>query len=502
MRLARRLALLALLLPASASALSYALFLRPAALKGIVRNAIRQYLSAEIELGSVSIRPFSGLALRGIGVRTAPGGGILFKADRIGVRPRWSALARMKFQVKELRLHNADLRFTRNRAGRSNWHGVVARTPRGVPDAPPVFSLSNGRLTIGDSVIRGLDCELAPFPSGKLVAVRGKVDDPFWGAYNVSGNMDLGAETIRISLEARDLTVNERWLRAFPPAGGAVWDRYRPAGLFDLDGNISLSWGAPLDGDYNLIFTAKDASCRYLAFPVTGATARIFVDPRSVIVNHLEGKIFDGGVAGYTIANLDPPCTFYNRYTFEDVDIGSLLRRLQPAAAGLRGSGAGYVEFHGDHCRGELAGRGEISVSNARLWEFPVLLPVISKAHLAWPTGHEPAQECRIVYTFTRQRIRIEAITLTSDLLDLYGSGTVGLDGALDLTLYARPAGTGPFLLAGLLQPALDSVSGGLAQFRVTGTASDPAISVIPLSPVAGRIVDAFDSLTTGRPGP
>jgi hypothetical protein len=224
------------------------------------------------------------------------------------------------------------------------------------------------------------------------------------------------------------------------------------------------------------------------------------VDPRSVIVNHLDGKMFGGTVEGYSIVNLDTPCTYFNRYSFEGLDIGALVRRIQPTVEGLRGSGSGYVTFQGDHCLGEAQGRGELAVTDARLWNFPVLLLVLSKIQLAWPTRGEPAQECRIVYSFTGQVLRIEEISLSSDVLDLYGAGTVGVDGELDLTLYARPVSKSPLFLAGLLlQPALDSLSGSLVQFRVTGTISTPSLAVIPLSPVSKKIITFFDTLTLKR---
>lgn len=500
MRVLRRIALLAVLLLTALAALAYALFLRPAALRMRVGAIIRQYLAAEVSLGSASLGPFSGLTLDGISVRKSPGNELLFTADRLRVRPRWTALARMSFQVKELNLRDADLRFEKDRAGRSHWQGVFRQTPPRGAGPPPVIMITRGRVTIGDSTIQGLTCELTPFPSEKLVALRGTVDDPFWGSYTVSGDADLGDETLRVSLESRGLRVTEGWVTSLPLVGRDLWARYRPAGIFDLSGNLALCWGAARGGDYSLVFTAKDASCRYLAFPVTKATARVFVDPRSVIVNHLDGKMLGGTVEGYSIVNLDTPCTYFNRYSFEDLDIGALVRRIQPTTEGVRGAGSGYVTFQGDHCLGTAQGRGELTVSDARLWKLPVLLLVLSKVQLAWPTGEEPAQECRIVHTFDGQGFRIEEICITSDVLDLYGSGTAGLEGEIDLTLYARPVSTGPLYLAGLLlQPALDSLSGNLVQFRITGTVQDPSLAVIPLTSVTGNIVNFFDAMTLKR---
>jgi len=503
MRAARTVAPLLALLVAAFAALSYLLFLRPAALKARVREILEQYLAAEITLGSASLGPFGGLVLEGVDVRKQPGGALLFRAQRLRVRPRWGSLLRLRFQVKELDLREPDLRFERDAEGRPNWRGVVCRTPAVETDRPPVFTLTRGTVSIGGRRIQGVGCELTPFPSRRRVALRGTVDDPFWGAYLFSGNADLDAETARIAFDSGDLSVTEERLRAFPLVGGEIWRRYRPAGRFGLSGNVTLSWNTAREGDYSLVFTAKDASCRFLQLPVTNATGRVFVDPRSVIVNGLDGRLLNGRVEGYSIVNLEPPCTFFNRYTFQDVDIAALLGTVQPAAEGISGRGSGHLAFQGDHCLGRLQGRGELTVSDARFWKLPVLLLVLSKIRLARPAGGEPAQECRLSWGFDEQGVRIESLSISSDILDLYGTGTMKPGGELDLTLYARPVGKSPLLFADLLlQPAFNSLSENLAQFRITGTPSEPTLTVIPFTPVSRNIINVFDAFTLRRAAP
>jgi hypothetical protein len=503
MRTVRTAARLLAILLAVLAALSYVLFLRPAALKARVLELLARYLAAEITLGSASLGPFGGLVLEGVDVRKQPGGALLFSAKRLRVRPRWSSFLRLRFRVKELDLREPDLRFERDAEGRLNWRGVVSRTPALETDRPPVFTFTRGTVSIGGRRIQGLGCELTPFPSHRRVALRGTVEDPFWGAYVFSGNADLDAETVRVAFDSSDLRLTGERLRAFPLVGKKVWRRYRPAGRFDLSGNVTLSWNTAREGDYSLVFTAKDASCRFLQLPVTNATGRVFVDPRAVIVNGLDGRLLDGRVEGYSIVNLDPPCTFFNRYTFQDVDIGALLRTVQPAAEGISGRGSGHVAFQGDHCLDRVQGRGELTVSDARFWRLPVLLLVLSKIRLAWPTGGEPAQECRLAWGFSEQGVRIESLSISSDILDLYGTGTMKPGGELDLTLYARPVGKSPLLFADLLlQPAFDSLSENLAQFRVTGTPSEPTLTVIPLTPVSRNLINVFDAFTLKRASP
>ena len=149
MRAARTVAPLLALLVAAFAALSYLLFLRPAALKARVREILEQYLAAEITLGSASLGPFGGLVLEGVDVRKQPGGALLFRAQRLRVRPRWGSLLRLRFQVKELDLREPDLRFERDAEGRPNWRGVVCRTPAVETDRPPVFTLTRGTVSIG-----------------------------------------------------------------------------------------------------------------------------------------------------------------------------------------------------------------------------------------------------------------------------------------------------------------------------------------------------------------
>jgi len=479
---------------------SYFLFLYPPALKNTLKNILEQHLAADIHLGSASLRPLSGLTLEGLTVRRAPGSGAIFQADRIRIRPRLSSLLRLRLQIKEISLENAAITFLRDAAGASNWAGVIKGKAAPTGGKPPAFNLKNGRVTIGTYSFQGLNCELISFPSEHTIAIRGNMDDPFWGNYRVSGALDRLQETVRLSFESRDLTLTEDWVRTFPLVGKDVWTRYRPAGIFDLTGTITYSWGNRRANDYSLIFTAKDSSCQWLTFPVTGATARLFVDPHSVVINHLKGTMSGGGVEGYSIINLSAPCTYFNRYSFNEVDIAEFLRDFQAGSHSLSGKGSGYVSFQGDHCLDEFQGRGELTIPRARLWKFPVILQILSQLQFSLWTGEEPLQECRINFSLSEKGFNLEEVSLMSNVLDIYGEGWAGYDGSLKLTCYARPVSKTPIFLADLLiQPALDSLSGNLAQFEVTGTLARPKLTLIPLTPVSKKITNFFDTLTRKR---
>jgi hypothetical protein len=475
----------------------YFFFLYPPALKNNLKSMLERHLNADIKLGSAELRPFSGLTLSGIDVRRAPGQSRIFHADRIRISPRLQSLLRFRLQTKEISLENAAITFSRDSKGASNWAGVLKESAAPAEERPPAFNLKNGRVTIGDHTFEGLNCELNPFPSRHTIAIRGRMDDSFWGDYRLHGSIDTKRDILTLSFDAKDLNLTERWVRDFPLMGRNVWDRYRPEGIFDFMGTVNYSWGKTRTRDYSLTFTAKDSSCKYLIFPVSRATGRIFIDPHSVIVNNLKGELFKGVVEGFSLANMEAPFTYFSRYAFTDVDTGEFLKDFK---AQLQGKATGAVSFHGDHSLGNFKGQGNLSIPDARLWKFPVILQIISRLQLKLWAGEGPPQDCTVAFSIDENGITFKKISLVSDVLDIYGQGWSSYKGDLRLVFYARPVSKTPIILADIIvQKALDSISGNLAQFEVRGTLANPTITVIPLTPVSKNISDFFDALTRRR---
>ncbi|MCX6356560.1 MAG: AsmA family protein [Candidatus Aureabacteria bacterium] len=484
-----------------AAAVAYYLVFSPRALVARVRSVLERHLAAEITLGSASLHPLHGLRLNGITVRR-PGAGVLFTADSLRVRPRLAALLRLRAQIAQITLRNAHLTFATDASGRSNWAGVLETQNLPAAGPPPVFRLTDGIVTIGAYTVRGIECDLTPFSSKNTIAVRGSIDDPFWGRYLVDGHVDTDTELLKLNLESKDLRVTRAWVRQFPGIGEDIWERYRPAGTFDLSGSVTYSWGTSSRNDYNLLFTTNEASLRYLIFPLTGASGRLFIDPHSIIINHLEGTLFRGSVDGNTLATMDEPSTYFNRYRFEGLDLASLASAFPAMGAAIEGIAEGSVTFQGEGARGTLEGEGVVTIPKARLWKFPVILQIISTFRYPLWSSEEPLQDCTMEFSLAPEGFIFHTISLVSSVMDIYGEGTVGFNGDLKLTCYARPVSKTPILFADLLlQQAIDSLSGNLAEFEVTGSVAAPHITVIPLSPVNRHIVNFFDALTNQRFG-
>ncbi len=479
---------------------SYHLWLSPAALKSNVKSILGQYFNAEITLGSASFSPRSGLELKGLRMTKAPERAVIFKSSKLVIRPDLLSLFKLRFQIKELCLQNAVLDLSKGPEGKSNWATTLKEQPASRNGTIPSLGLENGKIKIANYTFQGINCELTPFPSENLLAIQGNINDPFWGRYTFTGKINTKDKIIRLSFEGYDLVITEAWVRNFPAVGNKVWERYRPAGLFDLTGSINYYIEESSRSNFNLIFTGKDSSCKYLIFPVNEATGRVLIDRSSVIVNNLNGELFKGYVEGYSIVNMDAPYTYFNHYRFTDVDMAEFLKDFQTKEKSLQGTGSGYASFHGDHSLGTFRGKGELTIPNARLWKFPVILQILSKLQLKLWQKEEPTQECRIIFSFSEKGINLKEFSLVSDVFDIYGVGKTDYDGSIKLNFYVRPVSKTPILLADLfLQPAFDTLSGNLAQFEVTGTVQKPKLKIIPLTPVSDQITNFFDGLTKKR---
>ena len=221
--------LLILCLTLIATAICYHLWLSPAGLKAHVKAILQQYLSADITLGAANLSLRSGLTLESLAVRKTPGNPPIFKASEIVISPNWLSLLKLKFRVRELALQNAELTFSKEPKSQYSWSGVMKERPAPVKGPLPMMSLTNGKITIGRYTFHKVNCEITPFPSKNLLAVRGDFDDPLWGPYTFSGNIDTREKTVRFSFETRDIIITEPWVRNFPFVGEKIWEDFHRA---------------------------------------------------------------------------------------------------------------------------------------------------------------------------------------------------------------------------------------------------------------------------------
>jgi hypothetical protein len=133
--------------------------------------------------------------------------------------------------------------------------------------------------------------------------------------------------------------------------------------------------------------------------------------------------------------------------------------------------------------QGDRTGRGDLVVANANIYDVPLSMGLMQIVTLRLPIAHS-FQHATMSYYLRNDEITFEKILLESSGVNLAGTGTVTLsDRALNLSfITATP---------NMNIPIFSAFQRELLEVSVTGTAGNPKVTPVPLSPVA-NILRAF----------
>jgi hypothetical protein len=204
-------------------------------------------------------------------------------------------------------------------------------------------------------------------------------------------------------------------------------------------------------------------------------------DSPNLAVRTIEGEFYGGRVEGSASIQLEPSVRYALTLAATDVDFERLVRegfrlsqdisggRLK-ATLGLRASGPGASEVEAS---------GYADVSDARLFQLPVIMRVFSALRLA-PADPAAFEKARILYFVRGKRLILGDIRLEGRAVSLYGAGVVEPDGQLHMTFMAGKKNDDP------LVPALYELGEGLRKelmiVMVTGTLAEPQVELRTLS--------------------
>ncbi len=180
-----------------------------------------------------------------------------------------------------------------------------------------------------------------------------------------------------------------------------------------------------------------------------------------------------------------------------------LARCAQEAIAGkqkLSGVVSANVDLHGAG-RGihHLDGRGSVSLTDADLFELPVIVALLKplSGRLPDTTAFNTAN---VDFRIEGEHVYLNKIRLNGDAVSLRGSGEMGLDRSIQLSFYAKVGrGEAPFPL---LDKVVSAASQQIMQIHVSGTLDNPVTrnAVFPNVEEAGRIFQ-LDSAPRPAPG-
>ncbi len=128
----------------------------------------------------------------------------------------------------------------------------------------------------------------------------------------------------------------------------------------------------------------------------------------------------------------------------------------------------------------DRTGRGDLEVSNANIYDVPLSMGLMQIVTLRLPLARS-FQHATMSYYLRNNEITFEKILLESPGVNLAGAGTLAIsDRALNLNFITAT----PYMTI----PIISDFQSQLLQVSVTGTAGNPKVTPVPLSPVANML--------------
>jgi hypothetical protein len=203
----------------------------------------------------------------------------------------------------------------------------------------------------------------------------------------------------------------------------------------------------------------------------------------TVSIKNVEGEFYGGRLEGFATIGLGEGGKYAFSLAAEDVDFERLLREgfgLEHNIAGGRMRGTlGLWAKAADSATAE--GSGYAYVTDARLYELPLVARLFNFFQLE-PADRIAFQKARVLYFVRGKRLVLGDIRLEGRAMNLYGSGTMGADGKLDLTFMVGKKNDDPLIPA--LSELMEGIRKQVVVVIVSGTLAEPKVQTRTLSAI------------------
>jgi hypothetical protein len=218
---------------------------------------------------------------------------------------------------------------------------------------------------------------------------------------------------------------------------------------------------------------------------------------QAVTIQSVEGSFYGGRIEGFAAIGLKPGGSYALNVAATDVDFERLLRegfRLEHNIHGGRLQGTLGLRS----VRGEVQASGFLKVTDAELYELPLVVRLINVFRLA-PAERTAFQKARVLYFLRQGRLVLGDIRLEGRAMNLYGAGVMEADGRLRLTFLTGKKNDDPLLPA--LSELMEGLRKQLVVVLVTGTLAEPQVEFRTLSAVTDPIREVLRLVREQREG-
>jgi len=334
-------------------------------------------------------------------------------------------------------------------------------------------------------------------------ATAGRVASSVW----LTGTVEPARGRAELYVEARELSLDRSLFQSIPGVGQQIWDAAHPRGLISVSGSVRYDAARAPQLRYLLNVDMMDVSMKLAAAPVpiSAVSGRLLVTEDRIVSSTFSGVTcggrFDGAAIVYYGTEGEPP-SYGATFDFDRLDLAELLQELTGQQRRIRGRLAGVVDVGGvlDKNIGPSA-RGNLSISEAYLWQNRFFAALLQVLHLNILPGSEQPTRGQMEFTMSGGRVRLRQFDMVGGGLDLSGYGSVWLDGRLDLTMVAvgaREKGRGIPLLSAAVGWILRGIERQLMRVDVSGTVQKPKFRLQVLSRITSPLVGLHNILWPG----
>jgi hypothetical protein len=281
----------------------------------------------------------------------------------------------------------------------------------------------------------------------------------------------------------------------------------------------NIAGGVVLNGSYDghrpegqRLLTRGDLNVDFLTwknFHFTNLHGPLRLDDRQVILgapwdtptgNVLPRRVsalcYGGEIEADGIVQLNEVPSFSLRARCENVDLNRFCTESVPGRQKLKGRILAGVEVTGTASGlHTLRGKGEVQLSNADVYELPVMVALLKVLNLK-PPNTNAFTTSDFQFRLEGEHVLLDKVQFSGDAISLEGNGEMNLNTDVKLTLHTLPGRSDMQL------PIWKNVIGGaseqIMQIQVTGTLADPKMKREPFP----GINQAIQSLQTGMQPP
>ncbi len=309
-------------------------------------------------------------------------------------------------------------------------------------------------------------------------------------AMTLNGLVSLDTFTARIDEFTLSGHLSPESLGILPPQLQTLAQEYEVQGQLDLTASGEVSLTDPLGAVLEVSVDLEDfrvASGEYQV-PIQSARAEASLTGGVATLSKLAAAMLGGEVrlnGEVRLAETGMPVSAF--WVIDDIELHDLLR------ANTQTEGppklAGKLLAHGrlttqlNDPRGTLAGSGELHLREGRVMVLPGLTQLASVMSVITTakTGEDALNHTADAeFVLGPAGVAITSSEVTTEFLVARGTGTIGFDGSLDLSINGGPMEKLQSMFGGL-GDVIGSVTDRLVKYRIRGTVDVPEVSVAPL---------------------